>query len=729
VSEAEALEIRYPTLAASMAADLPKLVLKHQDSFFVADRRGDFPDLGGGEFGFYVDGTRFLHPLELRVHALHPLVLNAAVSEDTLQVAVDLTNPDVVAEGQISLLGRTIGLARRLTLYGGQLYQTLGVESFTDDPHELVLDWYFGADFVDVFEVRGFRRARRGTMLPTRRDRGAVWLAYRGLDGRERKTQLVFDPPPQRLDDGSAGYRVTLPPGGRMEMSLTISAVMEPASTPRPLGMGEVMTRRRSGREEIARQAVKIQTDHEYVNQWLERARTDLHMLLTDTPHGRIPYAGIPWYVAPFGRDSLIAALQVLAFEPEIARGTLRFLAHHQGRTGDSFTDQEPGKILHEYRGGELAACREIVFIPYYGSVDATPLFLIVLAEYLRWSQDAPFARELWPAVVGAVEWIERGGTAEHDHYLRYVTRSPWGLSHQGWKDSHDAVMHASGVLANPPIALVEAQGYKYAALLAAADIAELVGSDHAARARALRASAQLVREDFERDFWMEGEGFYALALDANGRACRVISSNPAHCLWSGIVSEDRAESVAKRLMGEDMFTGWGLRTLSSRERRYNPMSYHDGSVWPHDTALAAVGLRRYRFTELFLTLAGGLFDAVLHFDGLRMPELFCGFPRLIGYGPTRYPVACSPQAWAAGVVFHLLSGMLGLEPDARANRLSLVRPALPAWLNWVELRGIRLRDSSIDLRVSRGRQGAAVEILGLRGDAEVAVLEQLSRS
>jgi glycogen debranching enzyme len=710
----------YYILASSVAADLPKLVLKHDEGFFVADRRGDFPGLRDSEFGFYVEGTRFLRCLELRVHGQRPLALNAAVSADTLQLVVDLTTPDVRAGSEVTLLGRTFRLARRLALYGRQLYQGLTVENFTGKPHELVLSWDFAADFCDVFEVRGLTRDRRGDALPPERDDRTVRLSYRGLDGVVRATQLRFDPAPAALDEAAAEYRLPVPPGGRAEITVTISAVVEPSAPPDPLAWGEVMQHRRALSERLAHRAAKLQTSHEYLNHWLERSRTDLHMLLTDTPEGLLPYAGIPWYVAPFGRDSLITALQVLPFEPEIARGTLRFLARHQGTVDEAFTDQEPGKILHEYRRGELAACREIAFIPYYGSVDATPLFVIVLAEYLRWTGDAELARELWPSLERALAWIAGAGAPDADGYLKYACRSPRGLVNQGWKDSQDAIMHGSGGLARPPIALVEAQGYKYAALLGAAEIAEVIG--RSAMAPALRRGARELRDRFERDFWMEDEGFYALALAGDGAPCRVVTSNPGHCLWAGIVGEMRAEATAKRLLAEDMFSGWGLRTLATRERLYNPMSYHNGSIWPHDTAMAALGLRRYGFTEPFLALTSGLFEAALECEGMRMPELFCGFPRLPGYGPTRYPVACSPQAWAAGVVFQLIGGMLGLIPDARENRLTLVDPVLPPWLAWIELHGLRVRDSSIDLRVSRGGQGGAVELLRRQGDAEVIV-------
>ncbi|HEX7788530.1 MAG TPA: amylo-alpha-1,6-glucosidase, partial [Methylomirabilota bacterium] len=440
----------------------------------------------------------------------------------------------------------------------------------------------------------------------------------------------------------------------------------------------------------------------------------DLRMLTTRTPHGRIAYGGIPWFVAPFGRDSIITALQHLPFDPDLARGTLRFLAAHQGREDDEFTDQKPGKIMHEYRHGEMAACREIVFIPYYGSVDATPLFLMLVAEYLRWTDDRALLRELLPSIEAALGWLDRS------EYVTYASRSARGLVNQGWKDSHDAIMHEDGEPAVGPIALVEVQGYKYAALRGVADILEAEGRADEARKR--REAAESLRKDFLHDFWMEDEGYCALALDGEGVPCRVISSNPAHALWTGIVPPGQAERIAKRLLGRDMFSGWGVRTLSQRMRRYNPMRYHNGSVWPHDTGIAAAGLRRYGFTDDFMTIATGLFEAAQYCDGRRLPELFCGFPRVSGYGPTPYPVACSPQAWAAGVVSQLLGEMLGLEPDARENRLTFRSPILPEWLPWVEVRGLRVGQSRLDVVVTRGREGAAVEVLERHGGAEIVV-------
>ena len=707
----------YYILASEAAAGLPKLVLKHDEAFLVANRRGDLPALPDSEFGFYVDGTRFLRQLELRMHGQRPIVLNAGVSEDALQAGIDLTNPDVALAPEVVLPGRSLRIARRLTVHAGQLYQLLLVETFSRDPLDLSIGLQFAADFVDVFEVRGHPRERRGELLPAVVDGATVRLAYRGLDKVIRATRLAFSPVPDQLDESGAEYRLTLAPGASVELTLVVSATTEPDTPPPAGGYGEALRRRRAVLERL--DGAEVRSNHDLFEVWVTRSRRDLHLLLTETPDGMMPYAGIPWYVAPFGRDALITALQVLPFEPAIAAGTLRFLARHIGRVDDAFTDQEPGKIMHELRRGEMAACREIPFIPYYGTVDAPPLFLLLLAEYWKWTADLAFARDLWPTAEAVLAWMQQAADA-HGGYLTYARRSPRGLVNQGWKDSHDAIMHASGQLAAPPIALAEVQGYQYAALLATAELAEAIGRPE--RASDLRERARRLRERFEADFWLPDEAYYALALDREAQPCRVITSNAGHLLWTGLVSDSRAPLVARRLMADDLFTGWGVRTLASGERLYNPMSYHNGSVWPHDTAIAAGGMRRYGMADAFITLATSLFEAVLQFEHIRMPELLCGFSRVDDYGPTQYPVACAPQAWAAGVVFMLIGAMLGLAPDAAANQLTLNRPRLPGWLSWVELRNLRLRDSRMTLRASQGQDGAAIEMLSRQGNAELVV-------
>ena len=706
----------YHIQAAPAAAAIQKLVLKHQESFIVADRAGDFPAHFEGELGFYHEGTRYLRWLELRLHGSRPLILSAAASPTNDQILVGLTNADFHAEAAEAVPRNTIYIDRLISLRAPHLVQSLTVSSYHDRPCEVTLEILFAADFRDVFEVRGMQRAQRGQLLPEVRDGGRVRLAYRGLDGVVRVSDLQFEPPPMVVAANRAVYRLRLAPGESHEIDITVSA-----GGPDPPPSLDVAARSlRASAYSRAAETAQLKADNETFSALYEQSLADMQMLITETPQGAVPYAGVPWFVAPFGRDSIIAALQLLPYNAAVAAGTLRFLAAWQGRRRDDFKDEEPGKILHEYRRGEMASLREIPFIPYYGSVDATPLFVMLLAEYVRWTADIQLARELWPAVQAALAWMRTRGDRDGDGYLEYVTSSALGLVNQGWKDSEDSVSHASGDLAAPPIALAEAQGYAYAAFSGAADVAGILGE--AATAVALRGEAQTLFERFNRDFWMEDESFYALALDGDKRRCEVLASNAAHCLWTGIVPEDRAVLVAKRLLADDMFSGWGIRTLCARERRYNPMSYHNGSVWPHDNAIAAAGFRRYRLGAFVLTVASALFDASRHFERGRLPELFCGFPRRRSHGPISYPVACSPQAWAAGSALQLLTAMLGLEADAVAGRLTFVSPQLPAWLQNVEIYDLRVGRSSLDVGISRGRDGASVELIARRGDVELIV-------
>jgi glycogen debranching enzyme len=703
--------------ASPQVAALPKLVLKHGESFVVCDRRGDFPAHFDGELGFYHAGTRYLRWLELRLDGASPLLLGAQIAPDNDRILVALTNAGVTAGDEGSALPpNTLHLDRHLTLDEGRFLQSVAVASFHDVPVEASLEIIFSADFRDVFEVRGTARAQRGQILAEEREPSRVCIRYRGVDGVVRTATLHFSPRPLMVAASRAVYAVSLRPGEVFHLEVAVLADASEAA-PAPPRLGEAVARLRASPGRLRARATRVTTDNEGFDRLLARSVVDLDMLLTETPHGRVPYAGVPWYVAPFGRDSVITALQLLPYAPEVAAGTLRFLAHWQGRLDDPFREEQPGRILHEYRVGEMANCREIPFVPYYGSVDATPLFVLLLAEYVRWTGDLELARGLWPAVGAALGWM--ASCAARSGYLEYECHSPLGLSNQGWKDSFDSVMHADGTLATPPIALVEAQAYAYAAWRGAAEVGRALEDG---QAPAWQARAEALREAFNRDFWLEPEGFYALALDGQGRPCAVASSNPGHALWTGLVTESRAGGVARRLVADDMFSGWGLRTLSARERRYNPMSYHNGSVWPHDTAIAVAGFRRYRLVEEALTVATALFEASRHFEHARMPELFCGFARHPDQGPISYPVACAPQAWAAGSPLQLLTALLGLEPDAWSERLTLQSPVLPPWLRYVEIHDLRLGGSSFDIGVSRGRDGASVELIARRGDAELVV-------
>jgi glycogen debranching enzyme len=708
----------YHIQAAPEVAGIPKLVLKHEESFLVSDRSGDFPAHFEGELGFYHRGTRHLRWLEMRLAGARPLPLSAEVSPENDQILVGLTNADVQRPDGV-IPRNTIYVDRLLSIAGPHLLESFTIWSYHDAPCELALELIFASDFHDVFEVRGTQRTARGQLLGEEREDGMVTIRYRGLDGVVRLTRLVFSPPPLLVASSRAVWQLPVAPGGSVRIDLAVTAWSGDQSAPLPRATDSVAERRASGTRLPAR-ATRVETDNEPFNVLLARSLADLDMLLTETEQGRIPYAGVPWYVAAFGRDSIITATQLLPFLPDVAAATLRFLGAWQGEALDEFVDAEPGKILHEYRQGEMANCREIPFIPYYGTIDATPLWIALLADYTRWTGDLVLAAELWPRVRAALAWMREHGDRDGDGYLEYATRSRLGLGNQGWKDSEDAVMHADGRLAAPPIALAEVQGYQYAALRGAADVARMLGDGETATELARQAG--VLRDRFNHDFWLEPEGFYALALDGAKRPCEVIASNPAHCLWTGIVDEARAAVVAKRLLAPDMFSGWGIRTLSARERRYNPMSYHNGSVWPHDNAIAAAGLSRYRLSAGVITVATALFDASRCFEHARLPELFCGFPRHPDYGPISYPVACSPQAWAAGAPLQLLTSLIGIEPDAVRRRVTFHTPVLPPWLKSVEFHGLRVGQAALDFAVTRGRDGASVELIGRRGDVEVIV-------
>jgi glycogen debranching enzyme len=704
--------------AAPDAGAIHKLVLKHEESFLVCDRHGDFPAYIEGELGFYFEGTRHLRWLELRLNGVRPLLLGAEISPDNDQISIALTNADLRV-GDVTIPRNTLFVDRVLSLYDSHLLESLTFANFHDAPCALSVELIFGADFHDVFEVRGMQRPQRGRILGEERVDGHVRIRYQGLDGVERTTEILLDPSPTLVATHRALYELTLAPGARRRIRVTASA--RNTEPPRPVPHFQAsLPKLRALATPLRMEAARIVSDNEGFNTLISRSLVDLEMLLTVTPQGRVPYAGVPWYVAPFGRDSVISALQLLPYYAGVAAGTLRFLAAWQGREMNDFLDEEPGKILHEYRRGEMANCREIPFIPYYGTVDATPLYVVLLREYVRWTGDLALARELWPAAVAALAWMREHGDRDGDGYLEYRTRSPLGLRNQGWKDSEDAVMHADGGLAAPPIALAEVQGYAYAAWIAGAELTEALGEPAEAEEHRRRAAA--LRERFEHDFWLPHEAFYALALDGEKRPCEVIASNPGHCLWAGLVDETRAEAVIKRLLADDMFSGWGMRTLASRERRYNPMSYHNGSVWPHDNAMVALGFRRYRMPEHALTLASALFEASRYFEHRRIPELFCGFPRHADQGPISYPVACAPQAWAAGSMLAMLTALLGLDADATRHRLTLESPVLPPWLRWIEIHGLRVGGASLDLSVVRGRDGASVELLARRGNVELLV-------
>jgi glycogen debranching enzyme len=540
-----------------------------------------------------------------------------------------------------------------------------------------------------------------------------------GLDGKSRSTALQFDPRPTRLAVNAATYHLDLAP--QQVRALFVVASCNKPAAPKPMPFFRGLLAHRREMRQTTSGGTSIETSNNIFNEVLCQSMADLNMLMTDTPQGRYPYAGIPWYSTTFGRDGIITALQMLWVDPRVARGVLKRLALYQAKTADPLADAEPGKILHEMRGGEMASLREVPFAQYYGSVDATPLFVLLAGLYVERTGDNATLAELWPSIEAALDWIDGPGDPDRDGFVEYRRASEQGLANQGWKDSYDAIFHADGRLAEGYIGLAEVQGYVFAGKRLAARCAVRMGLPE--RALQLEAEAQRLAERFEEAFWCDELGTYALALDGDKRPCRVRTSNAGQLLFTGIVRADRARMVAADLMRPHFFTGWGIRTVARGEARYNPMSYHDGSIWPHDNALIALGLARYGLKHSVEQVFGALFDAATYMDLRRLPELFCGFRREKGRGPTLYPVACAPQAWASATPFTLLEAALGLEFDARRGEIRLRNPRLPAFLNEVMLRGLRLGPSSVDLRVRRQGDDVSLEVMGTRGQIQVSIV------
>ncbi len=705
---------RWYVLATSAPAEEQPQALKRDELFGLFDRHGDIVPWQGGDQGLYLQDTRFLSHLELRLEGARPLHLNTAVRDDGSVLAVELMNPDLQRDGRVIVPKGSVHLLRRKLLWEGSCHEQLRLGHHGLEPVKMDLSLKLGADYADLFEVRGMQRARRGRLAPVHVDSNTIAFAYEGLDGRHRRTIVRFSPAPQLLEVGIARFLLTLAPGEHALLEWQIVCEQPGVAVPGPRPYDEVRQNHERRLHEAGRGRCQLASSNPMMDRWLQRSSSDLDMLTTQLPNGPFPYAGVPWYCTTFGRDALLTAHQCLWLRPELARGVLAFLASSQATAEDPATDAEPGKILHEARSSEMAATREVPFARYYGSVDATPLFIVLAAGYWRRTGDLDFVRRLWPHVTAALQWIDRHGDRDGDGFIEYERRSADGLVQQGWKDSHDSVFHADGRMADAPIALCEVQGYVHAARLGAADLAEALG-DHTAAAQ-WRADAAALKAKFQQRFWCEDLGLYALALDGDKRPCRVASSNAGHALWAGIAAPEHAPRIAGRMLEPDLFSGWGVRTLGTGQARYNPMSYHNGSIWPHDNALVCEGLARYGQADAALALLGATFESSLYFEGARLPELFCGFPRRAGEGPTRYPVACSPQAWAAATVFGMLAGCLGLEFDAPAHVLRLRSPRLPAFIDWLRIEGLTLCGGRVDLLLQRYRDSVGVDVTRREG-------------
>ncbi|HXM53813.1 MAG TPA: glycogen debranching N-terminal domain-containing protein [Candidatus Dormibacteraeota bacterium] len=684
------------------------LMIKRGSLIALSGPDGAMDSDSSREHGLYFHDTRFLDCATLRVEGSRPSSLGATDGAGDRTVS-ELVNPDLrLADG--TTLERGQLRLRRERVLDGRMAERLTVRSFATREVEVRLELAYGADFATLFAVRGAPPARRGVLhAPAWRD-GSLELRYDGADGRRRTTTFQFHPEPDQRDVGRAGWRVRLRPGGEATIQI-VADVRDRGpgrleAAPAPVMLGPLSEAR-------------VESDSAALEQAFRRSLHDLALLAMRELRATFFAAGVPWFVALFGRDSLVTALQTLAFDPGIAATTLQLLAAYQGRSRDPWRDEEPGKILHELRVGEDANLGEIPHTPYYGTVDATPLFVALVAEYVRWTGDLRLWRRLRPNVERALAWM---ALADHDGdgFVDYERQSARGLSNQGWKDSHDSVINRDGSLAEAPIALVEVQGYVYRALRGTAWLWRLEGQPE--RAAELDERADALRRRLDAAYWLPRRRFLAMALGAGGRPADVVASNPGHALWSGVVEPSRAGYVAERLLGRGLFSGWGVRTLAQGEARYDPVGYHTGAVWPHDNSLVVAGLARSGFTEAAVRLFGAQLDAAARLPGHRLPEAFSGRARGRAGAPLPYPSACIPQAWASGAVPFMLTETLGLVPDAPNGRLTVRRPALPPGVGSVTLRGVKLAGASLDLRFARDGRRVRAEVVRQTGTATVTV-------
>jgi glycogen debranching enzyme len=714
------VENQFYVLATSSLADDRTRVLKYGETFAVFNRLGDIEGMGLGEQGLYHRGTRYLSRLALRLNGSVPQLLRSTIHEDGEFFTIDMMNPDVYRDGRMIAPRGALHVFRAKFLWKDVCYEKIRVANLGLAPFDASISLQFSADYADIFQVRGMKRQGKGKILPPEVNNHEVVLSYRGRDRELRRSCLEFFPAPSHLTSELATCVFTLAPREEKCLNVTITCQGEHARSI-STGFDESMHQSIQEQQETRLQFCSATSSHAAFNRWLGRSASDVQLMIRGNPEGAYPYAGVPWFSTVFGRDALITAMQCLWAAPWIAESVLKYLALHQAVEVNPRQEAEPGKILHEMRHGEMANLNEVPFGLYYGSVDSTPLFVLLAGMYFDRTGDREVIKAIWPNVCAALDWIDQYGDADHDGFVEYQARSEKGLVQQGWKDSHDAVFHSDGTLAEAPIALCEVQAYVYGARLAAARIAESLGQTELAQKQVLQA--QTLRQKFESEFWDENLGSYVLALDAKKQPCRVSTSNAGHALFTGIASPERAVRLAATLLEENLFCGWGLRTVASNEVRYNPMSYHNGSVWPHDNSLIAAGLARYGYKEQAGRLLTAILEASTFMELNRLPELFCGFHKRLGVeGPTLYPVACSPQAWSAGAVFLFVNACLGMTFSVASKTVHFSKPHLPGFIDEIKLTGLRIGDAAMELKVHRVSRGVKVEVMDRRGECGVEV-------
>ena len=691
------------------------LTLIDGKTFLSTTLAGDIMQPGAPDVGLFFDDTRFLSWLELSVGGYRTVVLSSS-TEQTRASQIELTTGQSTLRDNYEIPENTVHIRREQLLGADVFYDYITFENFNFHEVMLVIELAYGADFMDVFQVRGVARNRLGHYYRPVIHSDAIIFHYCGLDGVTRETTIRFAPEPEAVEGTTARWQLKLPPFKRFQLQTTVIPQVENKRSRaiRP-DFTQNLRLRREAFKEWESKSTHFNSNTRIFDQMVGTCKGDFHALQIPEGKEHVIAAGIPWFATMFGRDSILASFQSLLLNPSLASETLRVLARYQGQEQNDWRDEEPGKMPHELRDGEMTRAQEVPFSPYYGSVDATPLWLVLLSETYNWTADEQLVRDLLPNAYRALEWIDRYGDLDGDGFVEYQRRSPRGLANQGWKDSWDAILHRDGELAKAPIALCEVQGYVYEAKYRMASLLKIFGDNRTAEK--LRKDAWEMAKRFEKAFWMPSRGFYALALDQEKKQVQVVSSNPGHLLFTRMLGQDRARTLAQRFMRPDMFSGWGWRTMSQEEKVFNPLSYHRGSVWPHDNSLIAYGMALYEFRDLANEVFQSLFQAALNFRDYRLPELFCGIERREFDEPVQYPVSCSPQAWASGAVFLFLTGVLGIRPSAQRKELNIVSPTLPPFLDHLHIRNLQIGGSRADLDFTRQGERTFCNVVDIEGD------------
>lgn len=674
----------------------------------VTDSSGNVPR--GTPLGLFRSDTRYLNLYLLQLDG-KPLIPLSFTRKGYI-ANISLTNPEIKPNGQTIPEG-TLHILRTMFI-STNFYEKMFIKNTNGFPARLKLSLSYDTDFRDIFEVKGISLHRKGLRAIIEGDEGKnIILRYEGLDNVIRRTEFYFKPAPEIFWD-TANFELEIAPYETREIDIEVVMTLGGV----PVIRQEFVEAKKEIEESYdrwQRGLTQISTDSEVMNNVIETSILDLRSLIINTKKDLlVPAAGIPWYDTIFGRDSLITCFQTLMLNPSLSASTLKFLTLYQGTKVDPWTDEQPGKILHEIREGELANLHHIPHTPYYGTIDATMLYLILMSEYHKWTGDENVRSDLRSGAEAAVHWIDDYGDIDKDGFVEYIRMSErLGLVNQGWKDSHNSMVFADGQLASPPIALSEVQGYAYDAKRR---FAELYPDNDLARK--VLSDSGLLKDKFNEVFWMPEAEYYAEALDKDKRQVNSITSNPCHGFWSGILEEQKANTVAKRIMQQDMFSGWGIRTLSSKEAAYDPQSYHNGSIWPHDNSLILWGLKKYGYTSEANSVITSLIDASKYFD-YRLPELFCGYPREDSQAPVIYHSTCSPQAWASGSIILFMQTMLGLYPDA-PNNVLYVKPELPEWLNIVTVKNMVVGGEKISLEFKRMGDKTTFDAIGKTGNIRI---------